>query len=70
MIVSKITFTRILMTVLIIIDIKTSYIFQHIKVAIQLIEKALENLLTTEGDISAFIQQIKDIGGKQKQNTE
>ena len=58
------------MTVLIIIDIKTSYIFQHITVAIQLIKTALENLATTEEDISVFVQQIKDIGGKLKQNTE
>ena len=70
MIVSKITFIHMLMTVLIIIDIKTSYIFQHITVAIQLIKTALENLLTTEGEISVFIQQIKDIGGKKNQNTE
>ena len=32
--------------------------------------KALENLLTTEEDISAFNQQIKDIGGKRKRSTE
>ena len=59
-----------LMTVLIIIDIKISYIFQHITVAIQFIETALENLLTTEEEVSVFVQQIKDIGGKQNQNTE
>ena len=59
-----------LMTVLIIIDIKTSYIFQHITVAIQLIKTALENLLTTEGEISVFIQQTKDIGGEKNRNTE
>ena len=58
------------MTVLIIKDMKTSYIFQHITVAIKLIEMSLENLPTTEEDINAFVQQIKDIGGKQKQNTE
>ena len=58
------------MTVLIIKDIKTSYIFQHITVLIQLIKTALENLSTTEGEVSVFIQQIKDIGGKQNQNTE
>ena len=58
------------MTVLINIGIATSFIFQHITVAIQLIETALENLSTTEEDISVFVQQIKDIGGKQKQNTE
>ena len=58
------------MTVLIIIDIKTSYIFQHITVAIQLIKTALKNLSTTEEDISVFVQQINDTGGKLKQNTE
>ena len=58
------------MAVLIIIDIKTSYIFQYITVAIQLIKTALENLLTTEGEVSVLIQQVKDIGGKQNQNTE
>ena len=36
----------------------------------QLIKTALENLSTTEGEVSVFIQQIKDIGGKQNQNTE
>ena len=41
-----------------------------ITVAIQLIGTALENLSTTEEDISVFAQQIKDIGGKQKQNIE
>ena len=49
---------------------KTSYIFQHITVAIQLIKTALENLSTIEENVSVFFQQIKDIGGKQKQNTE
>ena len=49
---------------------KTSYIFQHITVAIQLIKTAPENLSTIEEDISVFFQQIKDIGGKQKRNTE
>ena len=63
-------YIHILMTLLIITDIETSYIFQHITVAIQLIKTALENLLTTEGEASVFIQQIKDIGGKQNQNTE
>ena len=58
------------MTALIIIDIKTSYIFQHTTVAIQLIETTLENLSTTEEETSVFVQQIKDIGGKQKRNTE
>ena len=58
------------MTVLIIKDMKTSYIFQHITVVIKLIEMSLENLATREEDINAFVQQIKDIGGKQKQNTE
>ena len=58
------------MTVLIIIDTKTSYIFQHITVPIQIIKTALENLSTTEGEVSVFIQQIKDIAGKQNQNTE
>ena len=58
------------MAVLILIDIKTSYIFQYITVAIQLIKTALENLLTTEGEVSVLIQQVKDIGGKQNQNTE
>ena len=58
------------MTALIIIDIKTSYIFQHITVAIQLIETTLENLSTTEEETSVFVQHIKDIGGKQKRNTE
>ena len=53
-----------------IIDIKTSYIFQYITVEIQLIKTTLENLSTTEGEVSVFIQQIKDIGGKQNQNTE
>ena len=27
-------------------------------------------LMTTEGEVSVFIQQIKDIGGKQNQNVE
>ena len=63
-------YIHILMTLLIITDIETSYIFQHITVAIQLIKTALENLLTTEGEVSIFIQPIKDIGGKQNQNTE
>ena len=36
----------------------------------QLIKMALENLSTTEGEVSVFIQKIKDIGGKQNQNTE
>ena len=63
-------YIHILMTLLIITDIETSYIFQHITVAIQLIKTALENLSTTEGEVSVFIQQIKDIGGKQNQNTE
>ena len=63
-------YIHILMTLLIITGIKTSYIFQHITVAIQLIKMALENLSTTEGEVSVFIQQIKDIGGKQNQNTE
>ena len=58
------------MTVLIITDTKTSYIFQHITVEIQLIQTTLENLSTTEGEVSVFIQQIKDIGGKQNQNVE
>ena len=58
------------MTVLIIIDIKISYIFQHITVANKLIKTAIENLSTTEGEVSVFIQQIKNIGGKQNQNTE
>ena len=58
------------MAVLILIDIKTSYIFQYITVAIQLIKTALENLLTTEGEVSVLNQQVKDIGGKQNQNTE
>ena len=58
------------MTALIIIDIKTSYIFQHITVEIELIKTTLENLSTTAGEVSAFIQHIKDIGGKQNQNTE
>ena len=58
------------MAVLILIDIKTSYIFQYITVAIQLIKTALENLFTAEGEVSALIQQVKDIGGKQNQNTE
>ena len=62
-------YIHILMTLLIIIDIKTSYIFQHITIAIQLIKTALENLSTTEGEVSVFIQPIKDIGGKQNQNT-
>ena len=63
-------YIHILMTLLIITDIETSYIFQHITVAIQLIKTALENLSTTEGEVSVFIQQIKDIAGKQNQNTE
>ena len=63
-------YIHILMTLLIITDIETSYIFQHITVAIQLIKTTLENLLTTEGEVSVFIQPIKDIGGKQNQNTE
>ena len=58
------------MAVLILIDIKASYIFQYITVAIQLIKTALENLLTTEGEVSVLNQQVKDIGGKQNQNTE
>ena len=58
------------MIVLINIGIKTSFIFQHITVAKKLIGTALENLSTTEEDISFFVQQIKDTGGKQKQNTE
>ena len=58
------------MIVLIIIGIKTSFIFLHMTVAIQLIGMALENLSTTEDDITVFVQQINDIGGKQKQNTE
>ena len=58
------------MTILITIDIKTSYIFQHTTVAIQLIKTALKNLSTTEGNVRVFIQQIKDIGGKQNENTE
>ena len=29
----------------------------------------IENLFTTKGEVSVFIQQIKDIGGKQNQNT-
>ena len=61
-------YIHILMTLLIIIDIKTSYIFQHITIATQLIKTALENLSTTEGEVSVFIQPIKDIGGKQNQN--
>ena len=48
------------MTVLTIMDIKTSYIFQPVTVATQ--------LSTTKGEVSVLIQQINDIGGKQNQN--
>ena len=44
--------------------------FQHVTALIQLIETTLENLSTTEEVSSEFVQQVKDIGGKQNQNTE
>ena len=68
--VLKITSIHILMIVLIIIGIKTLFIFLLITVVIHLIGTTLENLSTTEGNIIVSVQQIKDIAGKQKQNKE